>query len=533
MMVNHVIQKFTESVVAYPDHVALVVDATEYTYAELARIASSYAQLLPSKKTGHPLRIAILARRNVEAYASVLAILARGHVYVPLDPRCPTLMLRQMVQGANCEAMVVGPECIDKAKALDVCSCVQLILPGIANEACSMASIAVNQASEHGKHSPCSRHSELNVADTSDEELAYILFTSGSTGRPKAVPVCHRQLSSYLKNISDVIEVHPGDRVSQNFELTFDLSVHDMFVCWLGGGALYCIPDRHIALPAKFIRDNRLTVWFSVPSVIGILSGLGLLRSNGFPTLRVSLFCGEQLTHVAAAMWHNATPDGELYNLYGPTETTIAITSCKFAPSETYPTDCVPIGNALNGQKVRLINEVGSQCDDGEPGELFLSGSQVVSGYFQEPSVSEKAFVQLPGEGNTSWYRTGDRAMQDPSGRLHFLGRCDHQLKVRGHRVELEGIESVLRNGAQTDSVAAIGWPRVDGLVEGVVAFVCQPKASPSEITSYCTSRLPPPAVPRMIVELEQLPLTHNGKTDRRALQCLIQSGLGGQETSS
>src|SRR5205807_7600878 len=162
-------------------------------------------------------------------------------------------------------------------------------------------------------------------AELDSEAIAYLRFTSGSTGQPKGVAIHHSNVQPYVKYVSDRYSVNEEDRFSQEFDLTFDLSVHDMFVCWERGACLFSVPEKSVMMQAKFIRDHQLTMWFSVPSVIGILGKMRLLPSGCFPSLRYSLFCGEPLLVAYAQLWQKAATNSVIENLYGPTETTIAI----------------------------------------------------------------------------------------------------------------------------------------------------------------------------------------------------------------
>jgi non-ribosomal peptide synthetase component F len=312
------------------------------------------------------------------------------------------------------------------------------------------------------------------------------------------------------------------DRFSQEFDLTFDLSVHDMFVCWERGACLYCVPERAVMAPAKFIREHELTVWFSVPSLVGRLEKLRLLRPGCFPSLRCSLFCGEPFSAVYAQRWQEAAPNSIVENLYGPTETTIAITHYRW-DKVTSPKDCiygiVPIGWTFPGQVGAVVGENLDFVSPGESGELWLAGSQVTSGYWNSPHKTQEQFVKLPTTGESLWYRTGDLVKQDATGCFYYLGRTDHQIKIRGYRVELQEIEAVLRKACGTEQAVSVAWPVSNGSAEGVVGFVSGVETLERDrVLAYCREVLPDYMVPQEIYLRQELPLNVNGKVDRLTL---------------
>jgi non-ribosomal peptide synthetase component F len=301
--------------------------------------------------------------------------------------------------------------------------------------------------------------------------------------------------------------------MTQLFDQTFDLSVHDMFACWGSGATLYCPSDSARRIPHQFVRRHELSCWFSTPSTIALLGRLRMLRPDDFPTLRLSLFCGEPLPKRLAGEWLKAAPRSVVENLYGPTETTIAITAFRVPRDLAGLPDIVPIGTALPGQMAVV------DAPQGEPGELALGGSQVTAGYWRQDALTEQRFKTRAGH---RWYLTGDRAVFDGA-TLHFLGRLDRQVKIAGHRVELQEIESVLREAAGCDSVAALAWPiDSDGLAQGVVGVVTEESAPDAAMTALLRQRLAPYMVPARFLRLAEWPLNTNGKTDYTLLQTLV-----------
>lgn len=520
---------FAESAERFPSRPALLVDGQELTYEALrrraAQIAAAVTRYQPEE---YPLG-AVLAARSTTAYAGILGILASGKGYVPLNPKFPVERSQKMLARSGSRVLVV-----DRGSRVQ--------LPKLLAELeyqCTVIIPESDDVSDLAEALP--RHNFVSRRDLTDgsthvlrtgvdpDAIAYLLFTSGSTGEPKGVPISHSNACSYVRATCERYEVNECDRLSQEFDLTFDLSVHDMFVAWERGACLCCVPENSVMAPAKFIRDTQLTLWFSVPSVAGLLSKMRLLAPGSFPTLRCSLFCGEPLPATYAQQWQEAAKNSVVENLYGPTETTIAITRFRWN-SVTSPNKClngiVPIGWPFERQRVSVIGKDLRPVARGESGELCLAGPQVTRGYWNDTKKTAQQFVRLPGDGDAVWYRTGDLVSEGPDGCLRYLSRLDHQVKIRGYRVELQEIEEVLRQACGTEQIAAVPWPVSGGSADGIVAFLSGVERVDSErILHRCREVLPDYMVPRKIHELKEMPLNANGKMDRKKLTKYLEDG--------
>ena len=284
--------------------------------------------------------------------------------------------------------------------------------------------------------------------------------------------------------------------------------------------------------PAKFIKDNQLTFWFSVPSVIAFMSRMKMLKPNSFPTLRFSLFCGEALPITSAKAWQQAAPKSCVENLYGPTEATIAITHYRLngaKSSDAFVAGTVPIGWPFDGQNCCVIDQEYRRVCTGGAGELCLSGLQVTDGYWNNPEKTAERFIRLSDLGDTVWYRTGDLVKRDQNGCLHYLGRIDNQVQIRGYRVELQEIDFVLRKASESQQAVSVAWPMKDGRAEGIVAFIstCSP-GNERHILAYCKRFLPEYMIPRKVFFVDEIPMNVNGKIDRSKLVTMLQKEKNG-----
>ena len=286
------------------------------------------------------------------------------------------------------------------------------------------------------------------------------MFTSGSTGVPKGVPISHGNICSFLSNAMESYNLTAEDRLTQLFEHTFDLSIFDMFMAWSAGAAT-CILDDAVALdPGEYLRQQQISLWFSVPSLALRLARRGRLLPGSFPTLRWSLFCGEALSSEVAQSWHVAAPYSQIENLYGPTELTVACSRFTWTPSVPlgdYEQGIVPIGKLFSNLKGKVVDEACEEVPCGDIGELCVAGGQTFSGYWGATEDDARAFISEVSEDGWRYYRTGDLVAQR-NDVFVFCGRKDTQIKLGGHRIELGQVEAALLV-AGCDSAVALAWP--------------------------------------------------------------------------
>ena len=346
------------------------------------------------------------------------------------------------------------------------------------------------------------------------DDLLYVMFTSGSTGRPKGVPVDAISAEHYANSMVRTFGVGNFESWLQPADLHFDLSMLTVLMAWTTSGYIVAIPAVQSPFGLRFVRKLEIDNWTSVPSVIARSSALGMLKKNSMPSLKRSFFCGEALPADIAKIWAEVSPDAELYNLYGPTEATVSLTWHRFDKTVDQE-PVVPIGKALPGSKMRLAKD----------GEIELGGPQVFHGYLGNPQEIE-TYLEVEEDG-TRWYKTGDIGHMCDAGVMHFKGRKDWQVKVRGYRVEVEGVEAAIRKITDSSLVVVVPVDEVSkSSFDRLCAFV-EPGVDTQNLKSELGQILPDYMVPSLLLELADFPKNANGKIDRNALVSLAEKESG------
>jgi amino acid adenylation domain-containing protein len=473
--------------------VAVVGPDGTLTYRELDETAERIAAALQELGVRRGDRVAVWTPKSVRGIAALQAALRCGAAYVPIDPRSPRAAVQKIL--ANCEVKVlVATE--STLSTLD-----EEVRKSVPSLVLSGAGGTVNW-SDLERYAP-----RTAPHDGTTEDLAYILYTSGSTGEPKGVSISHRAALAFVEWGASTLAVKGDDRLSNHAPLHFDLSVFDLYAAFAAGARVVLVPEGAAYAPTQlveFARSHGITVWYSVPSALTLMIEQGGLLEQRPPGLRAILFAGEPFAIKGLRAIHDAWPDVRLLNLYGPTETNV----CTYhevgtlSPERTTP---VPIGKACCGDRVWAVKADGGIAGPGEEGELLVEGPTLLTGYWGRPP-----------QGNRP-YATGDIVRMLEDGSYEFVGRRDHLVKVRGHRVELGAIEAVLQTLSGVKDVAVVVAGA--GLDARLVAFVTgdQPP-SLLALKRHCANHLPRHMIVDRTLALDELPRTANGKVDRKLL---------------
>lgn len=456
------------------------------SYAQLTSIISDIDRSFISQSQ----IIGVFSNRSLEAYIGVLSAFYGGKTFVPLNPKFSDKKLGRIIELSGVDLILHSAVENDRSiltmqKSINLSEVVSL---------------------DMDNHS----HTRLTPAPVRDDDIVYHMFTSGSTGDPKGVPISHKNLGHYVSGISQLIPYSKNERFSQVFDLSFDLSMHDIFVCFFNNGTLVAASDMDLMLPAHYIKRKSIDHWFSVPVLAdaAIKSHKNGTEAN---TLKTALFCGEALPLKTAQDFMNIFVQSDtVWNLYGPTEATIAF-SAKQISKVNQSIDIAPLGRGF-GINVLAIEkpdgEIKIDFQDGDEGQLLLAGDQVFSGY--SPQVNSDVFVNLD---DVSYYRSGD-LVRFSNSELLYLGRIDHQVKIRGHRVELSEIEVTFRKTYNIEMVAAY----TTGNIGDLKVNLAYQSDEDIEDVNRLKDWLPDYMIPETITRFKKLPLNSNGKIDRKAL---------------
>lgn len=495
------INQIKQNIEKYSNRDAFVINEMHYSYAQFAQYVSNIRSLIDSLSPGKNEIIAVVTYDNIETYATIYALWFSGLCFLPINPLLPKARNQEIIDQTNIRFIInskAGLEFTSNRTTVEEHSTAQL------------PSAPIN----------------LTLPALSDKDLMYILFTSGSTGVPKGVPINRENLNGFVNGFfANGYSIDENDRFLQMFDFTFDISVQCYVLPLFVGASIYTIPLDNVKFFTiyQILEKHQITVAKMVPSVIAFLRPY--FKKLKLPHLKYSLFSGEALYNDLINEWSTCVPNALIQNYYGPTEATIDClyyTWDKNLQSEKTYNGIMAIGKPFGDTKAIIMDENGKIISDNKKGELCVAGSQVTTGYLNLPEKNKSAFIHLNYEGEECvFYRTGDLVFRDNDNDYLYCGRLDNQVQVQGYRVELGELENHAKEFVGNIQVAAVAKDKSIGNMQ-LFLFVEKSTVENSLLTVHLQKVLPYYMLPSKIIVLETIPLTSNGKIDRKKLAELI-----------
>jgi amino acid adenylation domain-containing protein len=502
-------QLFGAQAVWTPEAIAASCDGASLTYAELKHRADRVAGALAARGIGPESVVALLGGRGLDLLTAIVGVLEAGAAYLPLDPRHPEARWRQVLTESRCPIVLADPEIAGRLVS-------------------SLAGVPVAARPDVLPLGLYGGPTVKRIGRAFPENLAYVIYTSGSTGVPKGAMLEHRGMVNHLRIKIGELGLTPLDVVAQTASQGFDISVWQFLAPLVSGGRVEIVPDSIAFDPTRlFAEVDRagVTVLETVPSLLraALDHAEGSRTAPRLERLRLLMLTGEALPPALCRAWLERYPDIPVVNAYGPTECSDDVTHHVIASAPAADEARLPIGHPLTNMRLYVLDRAMRPAPPGVWGELYVGGAGVGRGYLNAPHQTAASFVPDPfgGVRGGRLYRTGDRVRLLDDGDFEFLGRVDHQIKIRGHRIELDEIRSVLsRQPGVRDCVVVTRTLRGEA-TESLVAYVVPDRAAPpatAELRAALRRTLPEYMVPSVVVALDALPLTPNGKLDRAAL---------------
>ena len=501
-MTENLIQAIDSYAETQGDKVAYAYDGEKHTYKELKQFSDALAERIDSLELPLNQPIIVFGGKSFSMIVAFLAAVKSGHAYIPVDINSPKERLTMINQIAKPVA-VIATEALPE-KLPDI--------PEIDQE--ELDHICLEKVDYHLTH------------PIHDDQTYYIIFTSGTTGVPKGVEISYNNLISFVNwVVSDAFNLPKDLQMLQQPAYSFDLSVMSLYPTLYQGGTLHVLSKKttdNFVVLFTALRTMTINTWVSTPSFMDICLLESTFDQEHHPDLRDFLFCGEELTHKTAAALKKRFPDAHIYNTYGPTESTVAITEIEITNDILNNYDRLPIGYVKPEMNAKVVNENGDDITDGKRGELIIYGTNVSKGYINNPEKNAKSFFKI---GEQQAYRTGDIVTMDDDGLLRYFGRKDFQIKLNGFRIELEDVSALVNKEEHVKQAVVVPKYNAQHTVSMLIAYVVPEEnefKNNLELTAAIKKNLGQDMmaymIPQKIVYQKSLPLSSNGKVDIKAV---------------
>jgi amino acid adenylation domain-containing protein len=487
--INRLQDLLSHSADLFPDKTAIVCNQNNITYKQLHLITETLFSILHSNGIKKGDRVAIYSQKSIDAIACIFGILKSDAAYIPIDSSAPIQRNKLIIDNCNVSILI-----IEKQYA-------QLFED-------SYSIIGTHQHLVFLKN-------QSNIFIESPENLAYILHTSGSTGKPKGVMYSHEGAIAFIKWCLVTFPLNSSDRFSSHAPFHFDLSIFDIFVCVAKSATLIIIDEttgKQPLLLAKLIADQQISVWYSTPTILNLITLYGKIERYDFSHLKLILFAGEVYPlHQFLNLYHKL-PGVTYYNLYGPTETNVC---CYFQINQIDEIEqSIPIGKVCEHYLSKINNYE-------TKGELLINGNGLMLGYWNEASLTNEKYEN--DSNNIKWYKTGDIVNLNHKGQFVYNGRIDRMVKRNGYRIELDEIEQTILMNEHITSCAVVSIIKSENTTK-IIAYIVSSNNSIKSIVymkNLSTEILPIYMIPDEFIFLDNLPMTSNNKTDYQKLTAI------------
>ena len=500
-----------------PDGAAVRCDSEGLTWSELARRSNGVARALLDTGVGRGDRVAVLLGKSLKVPAAFYGVLAAGAALVPIDPKSPPSQVERIVRATGVTRIVTEPERSRSVLQLaTACPELSHVLGVEGLDGSSPSVIPWSAVDDMASDDP--PRVEVGGLDTS-----YIQHTSGSTGEPKLIRHTHASAMAFAEWATDEYQLTAADRLSNHSSHHTCFATFDYFAAARAAATTVILTPAAMFLPAslaELVERERITVWYSVPTALVQLLLRGNLQQRDLSALRWVLFAGETFPEKHLRALRALLPNARFSHVYGSTE--VNVCTYYHLPMAGDAPAPLPIGRPCSNSRALVVDADGHPVEAGDTGELLIEGSSVMSGYWGDPERNRQALIRRPEPGGfeSTWFCTGDRVQTLEDGSLAFSGRADLQVKVRGHRVELEEVEKALIGIEHVHEAAVFALPDDEGSSAIHAAVVIDPGSGldQKDLARGLRKSLPPYAVPVAIEIVMMLPRTPTGKIDRKQL---------------